>query len=327
MLLLVGGDSVIEGTLTLGAFTALLRYLQQMRWPAQAVGLAVSVYQRGVASAERIDQLLSLDNAVIHPTPHKAPLDSSDSKDAPLISVRSLSFSYPGSERQVLKEVSFDIRHGERLAIIGEVGSGKSTLAQILAGVYEPPIGTVFVDNHDITSLPHTIVRQTVRLVPQDAYAYSVSVKNNLLIGSPSAPSESELKRVTEIACLDEEIVAMTKQYETVIGEQGVTLSGGQRQRLAIARAMLFEAPLLVFDDSFSSVDGSTESRILCNIPRNGRTQLFVTHRLSTLMKCDRIVILQEGQVIATGTHESLLNVPWFKTFVDIQRHYGQEQL
>jgi ATP-binding cassette, subfamily B, multidrug efflux pump len=331
ILFLVGGKQVISGTLTIGTFIAFQRYVQQLRWPAQALGLAISIYQRGLGSGSRIADFLNeaeeeqdLNNAELAKATILNELEASLS-----IEINNLSYSYPESNELTLKNISLTINPGERIAILGDIGSGKSTLINILAGILDNYTGTIKLGSQNIEKWHLNERRKAVRVVPQEPFLFNVKVKHNLWIGdnldSPNSNKNSDrYVEVSNKVALHKEITSMTDGYDTLLGERGVTLSGGQRQRLTIARAILSPSKLLLFDDVFSSVDIKTESSILNHLEQNRgqRTEIFVTHRLSTVKHVDRIVILNKGLIVAVGTHDELLlnRFPWYVNFVEEQQ-------
>jgi len=224
------------------------------------------------------------------------------------VELRRLTFSHAGAAEPALRDVSITIARGSRVAIVGPVGSGKSTLAHVLARVYPAPPGTVFVGGVDVTTVPPARVRRSVGVVPQEAFLFSRTLRDNVTLGRPDAPAPA-VDRAVALARLEDDLGDLPEGLATVVGERGFTLSGGQRQRTALARALLTEAPLLVLDDALASVDADTEKAILDGLGdgRSGRTVILISHRLSTLAGVDRIVVLDGGRVVEDGAHDALL--------------------
>jgi ATP-binding cassette subfamily B protein len=233
------------------------------------------------------------------PAPSGAPL-----AEPPSIRFAGLTFAYPGRE-PALRDVDFAVAAGEVVAVVGPTGSGKTTLGLLLARLWTPPAGTVFVAGHDVTSLPLGTLRATVGWVPQDAFLFSRSIEENLTLGREGAGAVAA--RAAAEAAIDAEVKAFPQGYQTVVGERGLTVSGGQRQRLALARALVGGPRLLVLDDVFASVDAGTEELILGALRASGRTMLVITHRLRAAQVADRVIVLDGGRVVERGTHAELL--------------------
>ncbi len=307
VVLLVGGRHVIEGRMTLGDFVAFQAYLALLAWPTIALGWIVNVFQRGAGAMRRVLEILEAEPAVPPPAPGEthAILDGD-------IEIRGLTFGYPVRDgeppRPVLQDVHLRIRRGERVALVGPVGSGKSTLVNLLARVYPVPPGTIFVGGQDIARVPVSWVRRSIGYVPQEAFLFSRTIRENVTFRDPGA-NEDEVARAIRLAHLAADLEGFPRGLETVIGERGITLSGGQRQRATLARAVVGDPPILVLDDSLSAVDADTERAILEALERErgGRTCIVVSHRLSTLRHVDRIVVLDRGRLVEQGTHEELL--------------------
>jgi ATP-binding cassette, subfamily B, multidrug efflux pump len=330
MLILVwfGGLEVINGTLSIGGFIALQRYISQLRWPAQALGLAFTVFQKAQVSAERINKILnrSTDSASLM-------LKSVDTSDKTSVRVSNLCYSYNNSLKPSLDGITFEIKAGETLAIIGDVASGKSTLAKILSGSLLRYTGTYSFFGVDIKNLSLTDLRKNIRYVPQDTFLFNNSIENNLLLGWNENPekinqSEDLLENPARSAEIYQEINEFPEKFKTLLGEKGITVSGGQRQRLTIARAIVEQPLLYIFDDTLSAVDIATESKILKNLSRNNNTnatRIFITHRLSTVRACEKILILNGGKFHAYGSHDELIkDSPWFQNFVRIQELHDE---
>jgi ATP-binding cassette subfamily B multidrug efflux pump len=300
-LLMRGPDA---GGISRGSFFAFWMAYGRMTWPMIALGFSISIVQRGRAGYQRLKEIFDA-----QPEVTDGPLPEPTSVQGAL-TVRGLSFKYGG--RSVLENVSFDVLPGRSLAVVGRTGSGKSTLAMLLARLLPTPAGAVKIDGQDVCDLPLSAVRKTVGYAQQDAFLFSTTVARN--IGLPLAESESEpaLARIREAAReaqVLEEALGLPEQLDTVVGERGVQLSGGQKQRIALARALVREPKVLVLDDPMSAVDAKTEAAILDAIERQAqaRTVVLVTHRVAAAARCDRIVVLDEGRIIAEGTHDQLV--------------------
>jgi ATP-binding cassette subfamily B protein len=331
-LLWFGGQGAISGRLTLGEFVALYAYLGMLAWPMMALGWVVNLYQRGLASLDRIESLM-------RETPEEpqtalapfSPIQSPASLEPPSISFRNLSFSYGTDSEEVLKNIHIEVAAGDRLAIVGRTGSGKSTLFSLLARLYNPPPGSVLINDRDVLDYSLASLRNFITIVPQDSFLFSETLGENILCGLRDEKSESALHEVIARACLEEEVEAMPKGLETVVGERGVTLSGGQRQRVALARALIRKAPVLILDDCLSMVDAETEKAILSGITPvfHGKTVIVATHRLSAIADFPRILVMDGGRVVESGTHPELLALggfyaDMFEVFQIEQSLFGQ---
>jgi ATP-binding cassette, subfamily B, multidrug efflux pump len=293
-----------QGGISRGSFFAFWLAYGRMIWPMIALGFSISIVQRGRAGYQRLKEIFeALPEVTDGPSPAPASVQGG-------ITVRGLSFQY--GTRQVLRDVSFDVPPGRSIAVVGRTGSGKSTLAMLLARLLPTPGGTVLIDGQDVCALPLSAVRRAIGYAQQDAFLFSTTVARN--IGLPLDDSESEpaLARIREAAReaqVLEETLSLPEGFDTVVGERGVQLSGGQKQRIALARALVREPKVLVLDDPLSAVDAKTEAAILDAIERQARarTVVLVTHRVAAASRCDRIVVLDEGRVVAEGTHEELV--------------------
>jgi len=297
----VGGSSVASGRLSLGALVAFTGYLAYLAWPTAALGLTLATVRRGLASMERIQHVLA--------EARPAPADTGDGDAAPLapsIRFAGLTFAYADDREPVLREVTFEVRAGETVAIVGPTGSGKSTLGLLLARLWEPPAGTVFVGDHDVTTLPLKRLRAALAWVPQDAFLFSRALADNVTLGRESI-SMDDVEAAGVAAGIAGEVHGFTQQWDTVVGERGLTLSGGQRQRVAVARALAGRPSLLVLDDVFANVDTAKEVEMLAQLRGAAPTVLVMTHRLRAAQSADRIVVLDEGRVVEMGTHEVLV--------------------
>jgi ATP-binding cassette subfamily B multidrug efflux pump len=297
-----GGRAVVDGRLTLGALVAFNGYLAYLAWPTIALGLTLSVVRRGLTSMERIQEIMGAAPSQYIASP---PLTG-----APSIRFAGLTFAYDGRP-PVLSDVSFEVKPGETVAVVGPTGSGKTTLGLLLARLWEPPPATVFVAGHDVTRVSLGALRSTLRWVPQEAFLFSRSLASNMSLGRDGVGDE-EVRRVATVAGIADEIERFPAGYDTVVGERGLTVSGGQRQRVALARALVGAPGMLVLDDVFASIDAVKEEQIIANLRAlrdsgSERTVLLITHRLRAAQIADRIVVLEGGRVVEEGTHEELL--------------------
>ena len=301
LIFFLGSRKMIAGTLTIGEFVAFQFYLGRMVWPLIALGWVINLFQRGMASMQRLHEVWSV--------PPDVASGEGTRVDVPVrgdLEIRDLSFSY--DRRPVLKNVSLEVRQGQTVGIVGRTGSGKSTLLALLTRTFEPPERTVFVDGRPIESLPLRQLRDWIGVVPQETFLFSESIAENIRFGRAGATKE-EVDEAAAMAGLSGDVAAFPQGLETVIGERGITLSGGQKQRTAIARALVREPLILLLDDSLSAVDTQTEEKILRALReiRKGRTVLIVSHRVSSVKDADHIVVLDEGRVVERGTHDALI--------------------
>jgi ATP-binding cassette subfamily B protein len=299
--LMFGGIMVSGGGLTLGELVLFGSYFTQMAGPVRMYARLIDWYQDGLVSARRVYEVIDVGKDVPEP---KHPFDLPRLKGE--IEFRDVSFSYGSSE--TLKHVNLKVESGEKVAIIGFVGSGKSALTELVPRFYDAASGAVLVDGHDVRDASLRSLRSQIGIVLQDIYIFSTTIKENLMFGRPDATDE-EVIAAAKTAQIHEYIASLPKGYDTDVGERGLTLSGGQRQRLAIARVILANPRILILDDSTSNVDAETEVLIRKAIDGllEGRTALIITQRASTCENADKVVVIEEGQIVATGKHNKLL--------------------
>lgn len=305
ILLLVGGSAVVGNRMSPGEIVALLAYLDMLIWPMMGAGFTVNTIQRGAASLRRVNAILGAEAGI-------ASLPGSvDETPRGDIAIRDLSFRYEGVARKALDSIDLEIRRGTTLGILGRVGSGKSTLLKLLPRLVDPPEGSIAIGGKDIRAYSLPALRRAFGFVPQDSFLFSDSISANVRFGKPDL-DEERFRRVTEIAALDGDVANFPEAWNTVVGERGLTLSGGQKQRVAIARALALDPEILVLDDALSAVDADTEERILAALleERKGRTNIIVSHRVSTLRHADFVAVLDGGRITQRGTHADLLAEP-----------------
>ncbi len=301
LVLYLGGREVVAGRITLGQFVAFTVYIGMLNWPMVALGWVISIFQRGLASWERIVEVLD--------SPPVA-AGGRDRPDSGAVEFRHLTFTYPGATQPALRDVSFRVPAGRTVALVGHTGSGKSTLLALLARTFQPPPGTVFLDGVDVLEYGLHALRESLAVAPQDTFLFSTTVAANIAYGVAHA-DPAAIESAARVAHFDQDVRGFPLGYDTMVGERGITLSGGQRQRAAIARAVLRDTPVLVLDDCLSSVDTQTEEAVLHGLRgvSAGRTTLIVSHRVSTVRDADEIVVLEAGAVAERGTHEQLLEL------------------
>lgn len=302
IILLIGGSRVIDGRMSMGDFVAFNSYLGILVWPMIAVGWVVNLYQRGKASLGRLKQVF--DEIPSIQSPVHSIIRSIDGH----IRLKNLSFAYDASP-EVLSEIDLTISAGEWVAVMGRTGSSKTTLVNMLPRYYDPPAGTVFIDDIDVHHYDLQSLRSQIAFVPQQTFLFSDSIANNIRFGSNI--SDEKLNHYIETAHLAAELALFPDGVETVVGERGVTLSGGQKQRVAIARALATRAPVVVLDDALSAVDAETEEQIIGALRQElaNVTVIIITHRVSAARRADRIVFLENGRVVESGTHAELIDL------------------
>ena len=315
-----GGYLVYQEQFNAGQLVEYIGYFTAMVWPVMAVSQLIEMTSRGKASLNRVSELLDAKQDVVDKP------DVEDVKDIEgRIEFRHLTFRYPDGEFDVLKDVSFTIEPGENVGLVGKTGSGKTTIVDLILRTYNVPDGTVFLDGHDVNTIPIRDVRAAAAYVPQDNFLFSDTIENNIAFayeGEQAAEAEAA-EEAARLAAVHDNIVDFKDKYMTMLGERGVTVSGGQKQRISIARALMKHAKILILDDSVSAVDTKTEQEILTNLRKNraGLTTILIAHRISTVEDMDKIVFIDDGRVVDVGTHDELvLRCPDYKKMVDLQK-------
>ena len=309
LVLWIGGREVLAGQMQIGGFTAFTIYMMQLTFPVIALGWVVNIFQRGTASLVRLSEIMQEQPEIKdEPEAHaERPIGERQTQEvAGEIEFRGLNFAYDG--KQVLHEVNLRIPAGSSMAIVGPTGSGKTTLMSLIPRIYDAAPGTILIDGRPIREFSIASLRKQIGFVPQETFLFSDRIRDNIAYGVESASGE-EIHRSAEAASIASEIEAFPEGYQTMVGERGITLSGGQKQRTAIARALIRNPRILILDDALSSVDTHTEDRILNHLREvmQGRTTIFISHRVSTVRNADRIAVLHEGRIVETGTHDELL--------------------
>lgn len=312
-----GGFLVYKGIFDAGQLIEFIGYFTAIVWPIMAVSQLIEMRSRGNASLKRIRELLDAESEI---------KDAPDAVEVETLSgsikLNDLTFRYPGAEYDSLKNVSLSIENGEHVGIIGKTGAGKTTLVDLMLRTYNVPDGTLFIGGYDVNRISIKSVRRNIAYVPQDNFLFSDTIANNISFALDEHDPE-KIEYAAQMADIHENITEFKKQYETMLGERGVTVSGGQKQRISIARALLKDAAVLILDDSVSAVDVKTEKVILDNLrkTRAGKTTLLIAHRISTIESMDKIIFIDDGELAAVGTHDELYaSCPSYHNMVELQR-------
>ena len=318
LVIYIGGMQYMNGEIELGLLAEFIIYVTMLTWPVATVGWVTSIVQQAEASQKRINEFLETQSTDFFDNIKKSDLDGD-------IIFKNISYTFKETNINALSNISFKVKRGEKIAVMGDVGSGKTTILEMLAGVYKPNNGKIFINNNDIKNISLSDLRNFIGYVPQSTFLFSDTIENNIKFGKDKA-SLSEVVLSAKTSCLDEDIKSFKDGYKTLLGERGVNLSGGQKQRLAIARALIKNPKILILDDSLSAVDTETEEMILNNIENTTKnTTLFIsTHRISTSKKCDKIIFLNNGRIESFGTHDELVKEK--KSYFSIYSKQTQEK-
>ena len=303
MVIYIGGTQFINGKIQhLGTIVEFLIYVNMLTWPVAVVGWVTSMVQQAEASQKRINEFLNEKPEIENLVTDETPIDGS-------IEFNNLTFTYKDTNITALKNLSFKINAGETLAIIGNTGSGKSTILELIGRLYDVENGMLKISSKNVKDLNLNNLRTSIGYVPQDAFLFSDTLLNNIKFGKENATDE-EVFEAAKKASVHENILGFKKEYETILGERGITLSGGQKQRVSIARAIIKDPKILLFDDCLSAVDTETEEKILTSIDSisENKTTIIVSHRISSAKNADKIIVLEEGEIIQQGTHNELIN-------------------
>lgn len=305
VVIFVGGSMYVNGDpeiASIGVIAQFILYINMLTWPVASLGWVSSLVQEAEASQKRINEFLKEEPEIKNTTTERTKVDGT-------IVFENVSFTYEDTNIQALNNVSFSIEKGKTLAILGKTGSGKSTILTLISRLYDTPSGRILIDNKSIKDVNLYDLRNQISVVPQDAFLFSDSIKNNIKFGNENATDE-EVIEAAKKAVVHENIITFNDKYDTILGERGITLSGGQKQRVSISRALIKNAPILLLDDCLSAVDTETEETILNNllIYCKDKTTIIVSHRVSSAKNADQIIILEEGKIIELGTHNQLLD-------------------
>jgi ATP-binding cassette subfamily B protein len=303
LVIYVGGLRYIDGSISLGIIAEFIMYVNMLTWPVAVVGWVTSIVQQAEASQHRINEFLNEVPEIKNNSQVQHPIEGS-------IEFKNVSFTYDDTNITALTDVSFRIKKGQTFAILGNTGSGKSTILNLIARLYDTNYGEILIDQTNIERLDLGDLRQNIGFVPQEAFLFSDTIKNNIMFGNEAA-SDAEIETAAKNAYIHHNIVEFNKGYDTYVGERGVTLSGGQKQRISIARAIIKNPKILIFDDCLSAVDTETEEIILNNLNKvsKDKTTIIVSHRISSVKNADRIIVLEKGSIIQQGSHSELVNI------------------
>lgn len=298
-----GGLMYINGSIkSIGTIAEFILYVNMLTWPVASLGWVSSMVQEAEASQKRLNEFLKVEPEIKNTNPNQSVIEGA-------ITFENVSYTYEDTNIKAIQDISFSVKKGETLAILGKTGSGKSTILSLISRLYDVTSGKITVDNKDITRLNLFDLRNSIGIVPQDAFLFSDTIKNNIKFGKEGA-TDAEVHKAAKSAVVHDNIMGFNHTYDTILGERGITLSGGQKQRVSIARAIIKNPPILLFDDCLSAVDTETEEAILNNLNAicKDKTTIIVSHRVSSAKNADRIIILENGKIIQQGSHNQLIN-------------------
>ncbi|MDO9276272.1 MAG: ABC transporter ATP-binding protein [Lutibacter sp.] len=303
LVIYVGGLRYIEGTISLGVIAEFIMYINMLTWPVAVVGWVTSIIQEAEASQKRINEFLKQEPEIKNNTAMPSKIEGS-------IEFKDVSFTYDDTNIEALKQVSFKLEKGKTLGILGNTGSGKTTLISLIARLYDVKLGVILIDGQPIEQINLDNLRQSIGFVPQEAFLFSDTIKNNIKFGDETA-SDEKVEQAAKEAYIHHNIIEFNEGFNTYVGERGVTLSGGQKQRVSIARALIKEPEILIFDDCLSAVDTETEEVILNNLFKisQNKTTIIVSHRISSVKNADAIIVLEKGKIIQQGSHNELIKI------------------
>lgn len=327
--LIFGGRMVLNGQVSIGHFVAFNTYIGMLVWPMVACGDSINTFTQAAAAYRRIAMIFAQKPDILE---HVSLEENPNAAIRGEIDIRDLTFTYPDAQQPALSHVTLHVKQGEMLGILARTGSGKSTLADLLLRVYDCEKGAILLDKTSIDEFPLAVLHRDIAYVPQDNFLFSDTLEENIAFGLEERVSErpnlrEQIRQAAKDACIHDNIMAFPENYETLVGERGVTLSGGQKQRIAIARALLKDSSILILDDSLSAVDTDTEEQILKNLlrRRKGKTTILIAHRISTLQQADHIAVLEEGALAEYGTHRELLQKGGFYAHIFEKQQLEQE--
>ena len=315
LVIFIGGNQYINGEINLGVLAEFIIYVNMLTWPVATVGWVTSIVQQAEASQKRINEFLSEKNEIIS-------VNQNDYKIKGELEFKGVSLKYPETNIEALSEIDFKINSGQSLGIIGSVGSGKSTVLELIVRNYDPDLGKILIDNKCLKDHNIEVIRRDIGYVPQTTFLFSDTIYNNINFGNINSKAE-DIQYYSKIACIHDDIMSFPKKYASMLGERGINLSGGQKQRLAIARALIKKPQILILDDSLSALDTETEHKVIKNLKKEIKhiTKIIVSHRISTIEKCDLILVLNNGKVIECGTHKKLCEINgYYKETYDKQK-------
>ncbi|MDB4601418.1 ABC transporter ATP-binding protein/permease [Flavobacteriaceae bacterium] len=318
LVIYIGGNQYMSGQIELGVLAEFIIYVNMLTWPVATVGWVTSIIQQAEASQKRINEFLNVPNKIINKKSSKLIVDGD-------ITFNNVSYSYKETNIKALNKISFNVKKGESIAVMGDVGSGKTTILELISRVYEPDEGSISIGINNISEISLNILRESIGYVPQSTFLFSETIENNLKFGKEDA-SKLEIRESIKIAGLTKDIEQFKDKYSTLLGERGVNLSGGQKQRLAIARAVIKKPKILILDDSLSAVDTQTEKNIINNLNKTTKsiTVFISTHRISTSKNCDKILVINNGNLESFGSHEELMKQK--KTYFDTYTKQSKEK-